>query len=163
MLSSKWAGKAKKTNAGWYDYEDNRRHKQSPKVNNMLRKMYPLKGASPSQEDITRALFFPLINEGFKILEEGMAQRPSDIDVCCVYGYNFPKYRGGPMFYADHVGLPVVKSTLEAMSIKPADLLEECVASKLSLKKYWKKHGGKAWTEARGKQHYSRATKHSKL
>ena len=57
----------------------------------------------------------PMINEGFKILEEGMAQRPSDIDVCYVYGYNFPKFRGGPMFYADSVGLPTVKATLEKM------------------------------------------------
>ena len=42
-------------------------------------------------------LFYPLINEGFKILEEGMATRPSDIDVVFIYGYNFPKFRGGPM------------------------------------------------------------------
>ena len=59
----------------------------------MLKKMYPLKpGQSPpTQEQITRMLFMPLINEGFRVLEEGMAQRPSDVDVCYVYGYNFPK------------------------------------------------------------------------
>lgn len=153
--------KGQKTKAGWYDYVDSRRGSPSPTVTKMLREMYPLKGAPPSQNDITQALFFPLINEGFKILEEGMAQRPADIDVCCVYGYNFPKYRGGPMFYADQIGLSVVKSTLEAMAIKPAKLLEDCIAEKLTLHKYWKKYGGKAWAGAKGKQHYSRVTKNN--
>ena len=72
-----------------------------------------------TQEEITLSLFMPMINEGFKILEEGMAQKPSDIDVCYVYGYNFPKVRGGPMFYADAIGLPTVKKTLEKLSIQP--------------------------------------------
>jgi len=156
--------KGQKAKAGWYDYgDDKRRGTPSPIVTNMLRKLYPLRGEVPSQEAITRSLFIPLINEGFKILEEGMAQRPSDIDVCCVYGYNFPKHRGGPMFYADQIGLSVVKSTLKDMSIKPANLLEECIAANLSLSKYWRKYGGKGWKAAKGKQHYSRVKKQSRL
>ena len=88
-------------------------------------------------DEIERRLLFPLINEGFKILEEGMAQRPADIDVCYVHGYGFPRVRGGPMFYADQVGLTTVKQTLEKMGIKTASLLEECVASGQSLSKFW--------------------------
>ena len=53
------------------------------------------------EELALQRLLFPMINEGFRILEEGMAQRPSDIDVCYVHGYSFPRHRGGPMFYAD--------------------------------------------------------------
>jgi 3-hydroxyacyl-CoA dehydrogenase len=59
-------------------------------------------------EEILNRLTFALINEGFKILEEGIAQRPGDIDVVYLYGYGFPAYRGGPMFYADTLGLKTV-------------------------------------------------------
>ena len=112
--------KGQKSNAGWFDYKDNRTPIPSKKVTAMLRNMFPSKGGQLTQEEITLSLFMPMINEGFKILEEGMAQKPSDIDVCYVYGYNFPKVRGGPMFYADAIGLPTVKKTLEKLSIQPA-------------------------------------------
>ena len=148
-----------KSNAGWFDYEDNRNGTPSKVVNDMLRKMYPLKGSPPSQQEITLSLYMPMINEGFKILEEGMAQKPSDIDVCYVYGYNFPKVRGGPMFYADTVGLPTVKKTLETLGIKPAKLLEDCIAADMSLTQYWGKHGGKQWAAAKGQTHPTRARK----
>lgn len=145
-----------KTNAGWFDYKDHRKGSPSEVVTEMLRKMYPSKGATPNQQEITLSLFMPMINEGFKILEEGIAQKPSDIDVCYVYGYNFPKVRGGPMFYADTIGLKMVKSTLESLDIKPAKLLEDCVAANMSLTKYWSKHGGKQWAAAKGQIHHSR-------
>ena len=106
-----------KANAGWFDYKDSRKGSPSNVVTDMLRTMYPLKGTPPNQQDITLSLFMPNINEGFKILEEGTAQKPSDIDVCYVYGYNFPKVKGGPMFYADTIGLPTVKSTLETLAL----------------------------------------------
>ena len=57
------------------------------------------------ESEIIARCLYPLINEGAKILEEGIAQRPSDIDVVYVFGYAFPVARGGPMFYADQVGL----------------------------------------------------------
>merc|ERR1712072_450370 len=57
-----------------------------------------IKGRTFSTEEMTDRMFFPLINEGFKILEEGYCQRPSDIDVCYIYGYGFPPAKGGPMF-----------------------------------------------------------------
>jgi len=79
-------------------------------------------------------LTFALINEGFKILEEGIAQRPSDIDVVYVFGYGFPAYRGGPMFYADTIGLETVYKTICEFSKtygeefwQPAALLKQLV------------------------------------
>lgn len=149
--------KGQKTGSGWFDYKDGRTAAPSPVVKDMLRSMFPLKGSPPTEEEITRALFMPMINDGFKVLEEGMAQRPSDIDVCYVYGYNFPKVKGGPMHYADAIGLENVKSTLVSMNIKPAQLLEDCIAAKQPLAKYWSKNGGKAWAAAKGTVHPSRA------
>ena len=151
--------KGQKSNAGWFDYKDNRTPIPSKKVTAMLRNMFPSKGGQLTQEEITLSLFMPMINEGFKILEEGMAQKPSDIDVCYVYGYNFPKVRGGPMFYADAIGLPTVKKTLEKLSIQPAKLLEDCIAANMSLADYWRKHGGKQWAAAKGQIHPSRKTR----
>ena len=69
------------------------------------------------------------------------------------------RYRGGPMHYADTLGLPVVKQTLEAMDIAPAQLLLDCIAAGTSLAKYWSKHGGAAWAAAKGQTHPSRMQK----
>ena len=111
-----------------------------------------------SQEEIIERTIFPLINEGFKILEEGMAQRPSDVDIVYIYGYGFPPVKGGPMFYADrYIGLPILLEKLrkyDALTqerarsnpnypyhgyFKPAKLLEECVERKMTLEEYWRK------------------------
>ena len=75
-----------------------------------------------------------MINEGAKILEEGEAQRASDIDIVWIYGYGWPVYRGGPMFYADTVGLKTVLGKLKGYQgklgedFKPAALLEKLAA-----------------------------------
>ena len=76
-----------------------------------------------------------MINEGAQILEEGIAQRPSDIDVIWIYGYGFPKWRGGPMFYADTVGLPYIRDRLAELAKatrdkrhEPAPLLKRLAA-----------------------------------
>jgi len=69
-------------------------------------------------EEIVQRTIFALINEGFDILDEGIAQRPGDIDVVYVYGYGFPAWRGGPMHYADVVGLPTVLRTIRAFADK---------------------------------------------
>jgi len=73
------------------------------------------------------ALYFPVINEGFKCLDEGIALRPLDVDVCLLFGYNWPQATGGPMYYANSVGLSTVLKTLETLKVKPAALLTECV------------------------------------
>ncbi len=81
-------------------------------------------------EEIAARLLYPMINEGSRLLEEGIAIRASDIDVIWVYGYGFPAYRGGPMFYGDNVGLPTVRDRLIADAerfndpdLKPSALL----------------------------------------
>ncbi len=90
-------------------------------------------GRSPMQEILERCIY-PMINEGAKILEEGKAQRASDIDVVWIYGYGWPVYRGGPMFYADTVGLKTVLDKLKEFQVrfgddfKPAALLEKLAA-----------------------------------
>ena len=87
-----------------------------------------------SDQEILERLTYPMINEGAKILEEGIAIRPSDIDVIWAYGYGWPTYRGGPMFYADTVGLGHVRDRLceletrHGESFKPSALLDQMVA-----------------------------------
>lgn len=99
-------------------------------------------------QEIVERVLFPLVNEGFRILEEGIAQRPGDIDVVYLYGYGWPVWRGGPMFWADHeVGLPRLLGRLQEFSrqfpgsdyYKPSPLLEECVHLKLTVDEYFKR------------------------
>jgi 3-hydroxyacyl-CoA dehydrogenase len=78
-----------------------------------------------SDQEILERCIYPMINEGAKILEEGKAYRASDIDIVWLNGYGFPAYRGGPMFYADTVGLKVVIEKLREQGHAPAALLEK--------------------------------------
>jgi 3-hydroxyacyl-CoA dehydrogenase len=97
-----------KTGAGFYRYgATSRSQEEDPAVTALIKDEAERLGiiARPiSDEHIVERLIYPLINEGARILEEGIAQRSSDIDVVYRYGYGFPAYRGGPMFYADTVG-----------------------------------------------------------
>ena len=79
----------------------------------------------------------PLPTTPHQVLEEGHAQRPSDIDVCYVHGYGFPRHRGGPMHHADVIGLPLVATRLRDLGIEPAALLQDCVAAEMPLATYW--------------------------
>lgn len=105
-----------KSGAGYYKYDPQTRARQSdPEVEALIREhaaKLGIKQREISDEEIVARLFYPLINEGALILEEGIAQRPSDIDIVYVYGYAFPSAKGGPMFYADHVGLKNVYDTI---------------------------------------------------
>ncbi|MET3650406.1 SDR family NAD(P)-dependent oxidoreductase [Dyella japonica] len=98
-----------KTGAGWYDYKPGERAAlPSPLVNDMIvrhSKALGLKRRSISDEEIVERLVFAMVNEGALILEEGIASKASDIDMVYLSGYGFPRYRGGPMWYADEVGL----------------------------------------------------------
>jgi 3-hydroxyacyl-CoA dehydrogenase len=97
-----------KKGAGFYDYDDKRRPSPSPVVQQIIEDFAARQGVTRRQiddEEIVERTLYTMVNEGAKILEEGMAQRASDIDVVWVYGYGWPVYRGGPMFWADSEGL----------------------------------------------------------
>jgi 3-hydroxyacyl-CoA dehydrogenase len=100
-----------KTGAGWYKYDDQRRAMPDPAVDELIRKWVteakiPQREISPAE--IVDRCVYALVNEGARILEEGYALRASDIDIIYLHGYGFPAYRGGPMWYADTVGLKQV-------------------------------------------------------
>jgi 3-hydroxyacyl-CoA dehydrogenase len=100
-----------KTGAGWYKYDDNRRAIPDPEVNDLVRKWAGEAGINPHKipsEEIVERCIYALVNEGARILEEGIALRAVDIDIIYLNGYGFPAYRGGPMWYADTVGLAKV-------------------------------------------------------
>jgi 3-hydroxyacyl-CoA dehydrogenase len=97
-----------KKGAGFYDYDEKRRPSPSPVVQQIIEDFAKKQGVERreiSDQEIVERTLYTMVNEGAKILEEGMAQRASDIDVVWVYGYGWPVYRGGPMFWADTEGL----------------------------------------------------------
>ena len=123
-----------KTGKGWYLYEaGNRKPIPDPLVDTIVadyRKANNIPTRSISDEEIVERLIYSLVNEAAYILEEGIALRASDIDMVYLSGYGFPPYRGGPMFYADTVGLPKVLAAIEGFQKgymgevwKPAPLL----------------------------------------
>jgi 3-hydroxyacyl-CoA dehydrogenase len=129
--------RGQKTGAGWYDYDENRNAKPSPVTEKILHDFIVKSGANPrkiSDEEILERCVYPMINEGAKILEEGKAIRASDIDVVWENGYGWPVYRGGPMWYGDHVGPDKVLAKMQEFqaqmgdTFKPAPLLEKLVA-----------------------------------
>jgi 3-hydroxyacyl-CoA dehydrogenase len=108
--------RGQKTGAGFYDYDAMRNRTNAPLVEKLILDFAAEKGIQRRKIDdaeILERLVYPMINEGAKILAEGIAQRASDIDVVWIYGYGWPVYRGGPMFYADTVGAPLVVEALE--------------------------------------------------
>ena len=106
-----------KTGAGWYDYRaGERKALASNAVNDMVVRYSGEIGVqrrAVSDEEIVERLVYALVNEGAKIVEEGIALRASDVDMVYLSGYGFPLHRGGPMFYADQVGLPKVLTAIE--------------------------------------------------
>jgi 3-hydroxyacyl-CoA dehydrogenase len=96
-----------KKGAGFYDYDEKRRPSPSPVVQQIIEDFARKQGVERRQisdQEIVERTLYTMVNEGAKILEEGIAQRASDIDVVWVYGYGWPVYRGGPMFWADTEG-----------------------------------------------------------
>src|SRR5690606_17657388 len=103
--------RGQKTGAGYYDYDENRKASPSPVTEKIIRDFMAKAGKQPreiTEQEILERCVFAMINEGAKILEEGIAIRASDIDIVWINGYGWPVYRGGPMFYADTVGLQTV-------------------------------------------------------
>ncbi len=115
-----------KTGAGWYDYQAGKRDAiPSPVVAEMLDKHRAAIGmTSPrkiSDDEIVQRLVFSLVNEAARILEEGIASKASDIDMVYLTGYGFPLWRGGPMCYADQVGLFNVVQAMQRFARNPHD------------------------------------------
>jgi 3-hydroxyacyl-CoA dehydrogenase len=105
-----------KKGAGFYDYDEKRRPSPSPRVAEIIedfRKKSNAEVREISDEEIMERTLYPMVNEGALILEEGIAQRASDIDVVWIYGYGWPVYRGGPMFWADLEGAKKILAGLE--------------------------------------------------
>jgi len=123
-----------KTSKGWYQYEEGSRIPiPDPDVVDLVlgtSKELEIDRREISDEEILQRCLYPLINEGARILEEGIAQRASDLDVVWLYGFGFPRYRGGPMFYADSLGLRHVYEVMQNFYeihqdwLEPAPLLE---------------------------------------
>ncbi len=124
--------RGQKTKAGYYDYDAARKASPSSVVEKIIEDFRKNKGVTPraiGEQEILERCLLPMINEGTKILEEGKASRASDIDIVWIYGYGWPAYRGGPMFYADTLGLNAVAAGLKRYGELPAPLLEKLAAA----------------------------------
>ena len=117
-----------KTGAGWYDYVPGKRDAISSKlVTDMVEQHRTELGITPRKigdDEIVHRLVYALVNEGAKIVDEGIAMRASDIDMVYLAGYGFPLHRGGPMNYADQVGLFNVVATMKRFATNPHDDVE---------------------------------------
>ncbi|HYI40447.1 MAG TPA: 3-hydroxyacyl-CoA dehydrogenase NAD-binding domain-containing protein, partial [Allosphingosinicella sp.] len=124
-----------KKGAGFYDYDEKRRPAPSSVVARIIDDFRAKEGVEPraiSDQEIIERTLYTMVNEGSKILEEGMAQRASDIDVVWVYGYGWPVWRGGPMFWADTEGLAKIVEGLRRQQDK---LGEDFTLSELLVRK----------------------------
>ncbi len=114
-----------KTGAGWYDYVPGKRDAiPNAEVVKMIEDHRASLGITPrkiSDEEIVQRLVFSLVNEAAHILEEGIANKASDIDVVYIFGYGFPAYRGGPLNYANEVGLFNVVQAMQRFALNPLD------------------------------------------
>nr|XP_020450482.1 peroxisomal bifunctional enzyme [Monopterus albus] len=131
-----------KTGQGWYQYDKpgGRVASSDPWLHSFLesyRAKHGLVARHIDHQEVLERCLYAMINEGFRILEEGIAAGPEDIDVIYVFGYSWPRHRGGPMFYADMVGLAKVLERLEHYQqahpdvpyLQPCSLLRRLVAS----------------------------------
>ncbi|MBF9152409.1 3-hydroxyacyl-CoA dehydrogenase [Novosphingobium sp. 1Y9A] len=125
----RWGQKTKK---GFYDYDDNRQRTPSDEVKAIIAQ-FAAKEGKPQREigkdEIRERLLYPMISEGALILEEGISQRASDIDTVWLNGYGWPAWTGGPMFWADHIGLDTVVAGLKKHGLPVAPLLERKAAA----------------------------------
>ncbi len=117
-----------KVGKGFYDYDEARQRVPSDEVKELIAEWGAKEGKEQreiSTDEMRERMLYPMVNEGAMILEEGMAQRASDIDVVWINGYGWPLYTGGPMFWADTVGLDNVVAGLEKHALPVCDLLRK--------------------------------------
>ena len=134
-----------KAGKGWYVYGDDRKPQSDPEVLTLIRTLAREAGIPQREftdQEIVDRMLCGLVNEGAKILEEGYALRAADIDVIYLNGYGFPAWRGGPMFYADTVGLPLIYGHICQFqselgeSWKPANLLRKLAEENRTFREY---------------------------
>ena len=138
-----------KTGRGWSKYDENRRASSDPEVAALIERVSRAAGIERreiSNQEIVDRCVYALVNEGARVLEDGIALRAVDIDITYIYGYGFAAWRGGPMFYADTVGLPKVLARIEEFEKKhgkdlwaPAPLLKQLVAEGKTFKDFDKR------------------------
>jgi 3-hydroxyacyl-CoA dehydrogenase len=124
-----------KTGAGYYEYDAERKPSPSPLVEKLIHEVAAKAGKTPrviSDQEILERTLYSMINGGAEILEEKKAQRASDIDVVWLYGYGFPVWRGGPMYYADQVGLPKILERIRAYGAQDPDWKLAALLEKLA-------------------------------
>ena len=131
-----------KSGKGFYIYDENRNKSPDPEVEDLIKTFAQekqIKTRLIEKEEILQRCLYPMINEGFKILEEGMAIRASDIDIVWINGYGWPVYEGGPMFYGNQIGFGKILDWLKKMEEKhgddftPSPYLEKVVNEKLNI------------------------------
>ena len=131
-----------KTGKGFYIYDENRNKSPDAEVEKLIiefSEKHQIKRREISKEEILERCLYPMINEGFKILEEGMAIRASDIDIVWINGYGWPIYEGGPMFYGQLIGYDKILKWHKEMEEKfgpdftPSPYLEKVVNEKINL------------------------------
>ena len=121
-----------KAGKGFYDYDEARNRTPSDEVKQIIADFAAKEGTEQrefSKDEIRERLLYPMVNEGAMILDEGMAQRASDIDVVWINGYGWPLYTGGPMFWADTIGLDTVVAGLEKHGLPVSDYLRKKAAA----------------------------------
>tara|TARA_B100000929_G_scaffold290306_1_gene283447 strand:+ start:794 stop:2869 length:2076 start_codon:yes stop_codon:yes gene_type:complete len=131
-----------KSGKGFYVYDKKRNKSPDPEVEALIREFAESKQVQRreiSKEEVIERCLYPMINEGFKILEEGMAIRASDIDIVWINGYGWPIYEGGPMFYGNLVGFDKILSWLQKMEgehgsdFSPSSYLEKVVKENINI------------------------------
>jgi 3-hydroxyacyl-CoA dehydrogenase len=141
-----------KTGAGWYKYDEQRRAMSDRQVDELVRKWVQEAGIAQRQisaSEITARCIYALVNEGARILQEGYALRASDIDIIYLNGYGFPAYRGGPMWYADTVGLKQVYDRVcelhrqHGETWRPAPLLQQLALEGKTFADFGQEEGGR--------------------
>ena len=149
---------------GWYDYDPKAGKGREPIPSKEVAEFIASYGkavakAKYTANEIVERVLFAMVNEGFKILEENIARAPSDIDVIYLYGYGFPAWRGGPMYWADNeVGLAYLLRRLEQFNREfkgcdhyiPSKLLKQCVGLGMTLEDYYTKGLHKKRKSSRG-------------
>ena len=127
-----------KTGKGYYLYDDSRNATPNEEVLELIRETAKELGIGHQQmsdEDVLKRCLYPLVNIGAQLLDDGVALRASDIDIVYSYGYGFPKYRGGPMFWAEQQGLDTIVDDMRRIANeygdhwRPAPLLEKLASA----------------------------------